>query len=77
MIRIMAIKIDNNDMIGQILENEFKIKWLEKLVDKILSTYPEIISEEEITTLRTSALRYMQEKYPTSGIEFKTIITEK
>ncbi len=70
---IMAIKIDNVDMISQIIENEFKIKVLEKLVDSILSANPNILSEEEIKALKTKTLKDMQEKYPASSLELITI----
>jgi hypothetical protein len=68
----MGIKFGEVDS-SQILENEFRIGVLERLLDFILVNNSFAIkpSQAQIEEIRQSVVEILQKKYPNSGITFK------
>lgn len=68
----MGIKFGEIDS-SQILDNEFRIGVLEKLLEFILNNNPNIVkpTEENINDIRNAAIEVLKKKYPNSGIERK------
>jgi hypothetical protein len=68
----MGIKFGEVDA-SQILENEFRIGVLERLLDGIIGNNPEISSptKDDIDKIREKVANDLKKKYPNSGIEFK------
>jgi hypothetical protein len=68
----MGIKFGEVDS-SQILENEFRIGVLERLLDFILVNNSFAIkpSQTQIEEIRQSVVEILQKKYPNSGITFK------
>ena len=68
----MGIKFGEIDS-SQILENEFRIGVLEKLLEYIMNNNPSIIkpSIEDVNEMKRSAIEVLRKKYPNSGIERK------
>jgi len=68
----MGIKFGEVDS-SQILENEFRIGILERLLDFILVNNSFAIkpSQTQIEEIRQSVVEILQKKYPNSGITFK------
>lgn len=65
----MSIKIAGVDLFSQGLDNEFRITVLEKVVDKILSKQPTILSKDEYSQIRKEVVANLQKKYPEAGIQ--------
>ncbi len=68
----MGVKFGEIDS-NQILQNEFRIGVLEKLLEWILGnnitmTRP---SQKEIEEIKKSVIAQLKQKYPKSGIEYK------
>lgn len=64
----MGIKFGEIDA-NQILENEYRIKVLEQLVDLLINrSAPGIIKPDDIERIRNDIIEHLQEKYPESGI---------
>lgn len=68
----MGIKFGEVDS-GQIIENEFRIGVLEKLLEYILDRNTNIIkpTDEMVNEIRNSVIEVLKKKYPNSGIERK------
>ena len=68
----MGIKFGEIDS-SQILDNEFRIGVLERLLEHIMNSNPSIIkpSKEVVEGMRNSAIEVLKKKYPNSGIERK------
>ncbi len=64
----MGIKFGEIDA-TQILDNEFKIMVLERIVDKLLLATPGVAIS--IESIRKEVVAQIQKKYPNSGIEYK------
>lgn len=69
----MSIKIGNVDILNQTLDNEFKIRVLEIIVDNILLKNPNILSKSQLKEIRLNVLKSLQKKYPEAGIELKEV----
>jgi hypothetical protein len=69
----MSIKIGNVDILNQTLDNEFKIRVLEIIVDNILLKNPNILSKGQLKEIRLNVLKSLQKKYPEAGIELKEV----
>ncbi len=65
----MSIKIAGVDLFSQGLDNEFRINVLEKVVDKILSKQPTILSKDEYNQIRKEVVANLQKKYLEAGIQ--------
>ena len=57
----------------QILENEFRIGVLERIIDAIVAKNPTIngINKEELEEIRHQVVESLKQKYPNSGLEYK------
>lgn len=70
----MTIRIGEVDVAKQLLENEFRIAVLERVVDRLIQSIPIIggaISRAEMDGIRKEAVQQLQAKYPNSAIGLK------
>jgi hypothetical protein len=70
----MGIQIGEVDVASQILDNEYRIMVLERVVDRLIQRFPVIggpISPTEMDEIRRSVVKLLQQKYPNSGITLK------
>ncbi|MBO6632834.1 MAG: hypothetical protein JJ936_15020 [Psychroserpens sp.] len=54
---------------GQILQNEFRISVLEKVVEVLMNANPNVAAQIDMSQIRSEVIRDLQGKYPNSGIE--------
>lgn len=73
----MSIKIAGIDLFDQGLDNEFRINFLEAIVEKILLKNPNLLSRKQINQLRKNAVKQLQDKYPEAGIELEETLIKK
>lgn len=68
----MGIKFGEIDA-NQILENEYRLGVLERLLEGILNSNPNMVkpTEADLMTIRKQVVEELKKKYPKSGIEFK------
>ena len=66
----MGVKFGEID-VGQILDNEYRISVLERVIDVLLAANPSAASDVNIDEIRRNVLKELQKKYPNSGIELK------
>lgn len=68
----MSIKIGDFDIANQLLDNEFRVSVLEKLLEKILNNNRNLVlpSQEELDLIRQKTAEELKKKYPNSGIEY-------
>ena len=68
----MGIKFGEIDS-GQILENEFRISVLEKLLEVIINNNPSLNkpTQQQIEQIKTSIVEVLKVKYPNSGLSLK------
>jgi len=68
----MSIKIGDFDVAKQLLDNEFRISVLEKLLEKVLNNNRNLIlpNQTEIEEMRKATAEALKNKYPNSGIEY-------
>ncbi len=65
----MSIKIGDIDLIYQGINNEFRIKVLEEIMEFILQQDKNIkIPSKVINDIRNNAIKTLQTKYPNMGI---------
>lgn len=67
------MKSTNGDIdISQIIENEFRIKVLEKIIDLIMSKNPQLrgFSDVDLDKITHEATLELDRKYPRSGIKY-------
>ena len=64
----MSIKIAGIDLFSQGLDNEFRITVLERVVEKILSKQPNILTKNEHEQIKKDVVEFLQKKYPEAGI---------
>lgn len=64
----MSIRIAGVDLFSQGLDNEFRITVLERVVEKILSKQPNILTKNEHEQIRKDVVEFLQKKYPEAGI---------
>lgn len=71
----MGIRIGDVDVASQIVENEYRIRVLERTLDLLLTRFPRIggppISPSEVDEIRRAVVKELQQKYPNSGITLK------
>ena len=68
----MSIKIGDFDIAKQLLDNEFRIGVLEKLLEKVLNNNRTLIlpTQAEVEEMRKATAESLKIKYPNSGIEY-------
>ncbi|WP_370425273.1 hypothetical protein [Tenacibaculum dicentrarchi] len=68
----MGIKFGEIDA-SQILDNEFRLGVLERLLEGMLNANPNLKkpTTEELQNIRKQVIDELKKKYPNSGIEFK------
>jgi len=68
----MSIKFGEIDA-NQILDNEFRLSVLERLLEVILNNNPDLNkpTPQDISNIRQQVVENLKKKYPKSGIEFK------
>jgi len=68
----MSIQIGEVNVAAQILDNEFRVAVLEKVVDHLIAKFPILggppITPSDLARIRQQVLADMQRKYPNSGI---------
>jgi hypothetical protein len=65
----MAITISGIDVANSIINTEFRLLVLEKVIDKLLQVAPpNILSGQDMEKIREEALTAVQKKYPEAGI---------
>ena len=69
----MGIKIGDIDIANQTLENEFRLGVIERLLEMVLNSNPNLKkpTQKELGLIRQEVVQQLQKKYPNSGIEFK------
>jgi hypothetical protein len=63
----LAIKFGEIDS-AQILDNEFRIMVLERVVDQLLAVHSASVEQLDMKAIRQEVLAELQKKYPNSGI---------
>jgi hypothetical protein len=66
----LGIKFGEIDA-SQILDNEFRILVLERVVDRLLAVNPASASGLDINAIRAEVVEILKKKYPNSGIGLK------
>ncbi len=68
----MSIKIGDFDITNQLLDNEFRIGVLEKLLEKIINNNKNlnIPTVQDVENIRQETASNLKKKYPNSGIEY-------
>lgn len=66
----MGVKFGEIDS-GQILENEFRIMTMERTLDHIIRTNPNLSKNLDLDKIRESVIKELQLKYPNSGIKYE------
>jgi hypothetical protein len=56
---------------GQILDNEFRIMVLERVLDVLLAANPAAVVSLNMDVIRQDVVNELQKKYPNSGISLK------
>ena len=68
----MGINVGGIDLTASVLDSEYKIKVLEKVIDKILIKMGGVtLTPQELEIIRKEAVAELQKKYPTAGIDLK------
>ena len=75
----MSFELKGINLFDKGLDNEFRINFLEAIVEKILLKNPDLLSRKQINQLRKNAIKQLQDKYPEAGIELieKQNLTKK
>ena len=70
----MSLKIGDFDVANQLLENEFRIGTLEKLLERVINSNPNLNrpTQADIENIRIQTAEELRRKYPNSGIEYTT-----
>ena len=71
----MSIRIGDVDVATQILDNEFRIAVLERIVEKLLASVTGPItggpiSVAELSKIRSEVFEELKKKYPNSGLTY-------
>ena len=66
----MGVKFGETDA-GQILDNEFRIMVLERVLDVLLAANPAAVASLNMDVIRQDVVNELQKKYPNSGISLK------
>ena len=68
----MGIQIGGIDVANAVIDAEFRLNVLEKVVDKLLSVAPPgTLTGQDIEKFRDESIAILQNKYPSAGITKK------
>ena len=67
----MSIKIGGIDVTESVINSEYRINVLEKVLDLLIQRTSVPITQKEIEEIREKALKELGEKYPEAGIHKK------
>jgi hypothetical protein len=67
----MSIKIGGIDVTESVINSEYRINVLEKVLDLLMQRTSVPITQKEIEGIREKALKELGEKYPEAGIHKK------
>jgi len=68
----MSIRIGDIDVTNGIIDTEFRITVLEKVIDRLLRVAPPgTITDKDIEKFRDESIEILQKKYPSAGITKK------
>lgn len=68
----MGINIGGIDIADSLINTEFRVTVLEKIVDRLLQIAPPgTLTVQDIENLRNEAIEIMRKKYPEAGITRK------
>ncbi len=67
----MSIKVGEVDA-GQIVDNEFRIGALERILDWLIANNPQLTqpTQADINRMRRETVEVLRKKYPNSGINY-------
>lgn len=65
----MGIQVGGIDIANAIIDAEFRINVLEKVIDKLLKVTPSgTLTDKDIQKFRDESIASLQQKYPSAGI---------
>ncbi len=66
-----GLKVGEIDIGDQVLDNEYKIKLLFKLLQKIIEKNPTLqnVTQQEFETIKKNVEKELQDKYPKSDVK--------
>ncbi len=67
----MSIKIGGIDLSESVINSEYRISVLEKVVDLLIQRTNAGISQQEIEQIREQSIKELNDKYPNAGIHKK------
>lgn len=67
----MSIKIGGIDLTESVINSEYRILVLEKVIDILIQRTKIGITPDEIEAIRQQAIKELDEKYPSAGIHKK------
>lgn len=69
----MSVNIGGIDIADTLINMEFRLLVLEKIVDRLLQVAPAgVLSKKDMDDLREEAIDILKKKYPNAGITRKT-----
>lgn len=69
----MGIRVGGIDLAGGVLDAEYRIAVLEKILERLLvQVAPDALSQEDLDRFRREAIADLQAKYPDAGIGLKS-----
>lgn len=68
----MSIQVGGVDLLDSVLNNEFRLAVLEKVIDRLIRVAPPgALTDKDLEKFREEAIREMQHKYPGAGLKKK------
>jgi len=68
----MGIQVGGIDIANSVIDVEFRINVLEKVIDRLLSVAPPgTLTDNDIQKFRDESIAMLQNKYPSAGITKK------
>ena len=68
----MSIKIGDIDLVDSVINTEFRVAVLEKILDKVLRTAPPgTLTQFDVETIRSQTFEELKKKYPMAGLTKK------
>lgn len=69
----MSIVIGDLDVANELLNNEFRVSTLEKVLQTIIDNNKTLIlpTQQDLENIRVQTAEQLKKKYPNNGIEYK------